>query len=108
MSGRPGYWRYCAILVAGCCLVFMVFATGSAWGLAENPAWTVNVVSMPTNFAPSDHSGRDVYQVLVTNTGDAPSNGEPVTVHDALPSGLALHAGVSARSCSTTITGRSK
>jgi uncharacterized repeat protein (TIGR01451 family) len=98
MSVRLGYWRYRVGLVAGCCLSCMVVATGSAWGLAETPAWTVNVVSMPTNFAPGDQSGKDVYQVLVTNTGDAPSNGEPVTVHDALPSGLALNViGVSGR-----------
>ena len=54
------------------------------------PQWTVTSVSAPTNFAPGDESGDDVYKVTVTNTGGASSNGEPVTVTDVLPGGLTL------------------
>jgi uncharacterized repeat protein (TIGR01451 family) len=75
-----------------CCLSFAVLVPSRASAITENPAWTVNVVAAPTNFAPGDHTGDDYYKVIVTNTGDAPSNDEPVTIADALPPGLALAA----------------
>ena len=54
------------------------------------PQWTVTSVSAPTNFAPGDESGEDTYRVIVTNTGGASSDGEPVTITDLLPAGLTL------------------
>jgi hypothetical protein len=54
----------------------------------DNPAWTVSVVARPTNFVEGDHSGKDYYEVAVTNTGNAPSDGEPITITDRLPAGL--------------------
>jgi uncharacterized repeat protein (TIGR01451 family) len=58
------------------------------------PRWMVTSVSMPTNFAPGDESGDDVYTVRVTNVGGAETDGSPVTVTDVLPEGLSLdHTG---------------
>jgi uncharacterized repeat protein (TIGR01451 family) len=79
-------------LAALCSLASAGLAPARVSALADNPAWTVSAVSSPTNFAPDDHSGADSYYVVVTNTGDAPSNGEPVTITDALPAGLTLAA----------------
>jgi uncharacterized repeat protein (TIGR01451 family) len=51
--------------------------------------WTVSAVSSPTNVNPAAKPGEDSYQVTVTNTGDAPSEG-PVEITDELPEGLSL------------------
>jgi uncharacterized repeat protein (TIGR01451 family) len=76
-----------------CCLVYLGNASAGACGSAETPAWTVNALSTPTNFAPGDHSGQDSYTVLVTNTGDRPTDEEStVTIVDTLPVGLVLAA----------------
>jgi uncharacterized repeat protein (TIGR01451 family) len=77
-------------LVACCCLMLGGLIPAGALALADNPAWTVSVVARPTNFVAGDLSGKDYYEVVVTNTGDAPSNGAPVTITDVLPHGLAL------------------
>lgn len=58
----------------------------------QSPAWTVSVVAAPTNFLPEDQSGKDHYNIVVTNTGDAPSDGSTVTISDVLPAGLVLDA----------------
>ena len=69
----------------------------SALAVSAGPKWTVTAVSSPTNFAPGDVSGDDVYKVTVMNTGGAASNGSPVTVTDTLPEGLTLdRSGISA------------
>ncbi len=81
-------------LVVICCLAFAVLAPAGASAFTQNPAWTVNVVSAPTNFAPEDHTGKDLYKVVVTNSGDAPTDGSTVTITDALPTGLVPAAGV--------------
>jgi uncharacterized repeat protein (TIGR01451 family) len=60
-----------------------------ALAITEGPQWTVTAVSAPTNFVPGDESGKDLYRVIVKNTGSASSAG-PVTVSDVLPEGLTL------------------
>lgn len=52
------------------------------------PQWTVTAVARPTNFTPGSESGEESYRVLVMNTGEAASNGEPVMITDELPEGL--------------------
>ena len=39
--------------------------------IPQSPQWTVTSVSAPTNFAPGDQSGEDLYRVSVMNTGGA-------------------------------------
>jgi uncharacterized repeat protein (TIGR01451 family) len=78
-------------LAALCCLALA--GPGPARASAEElpgPRWTVSAVSTPTNFAPGDQSGTDHYQVLITNTGEASTDGSPVTITDTLPAGLTL------------------
>ncbi len=67
-----------------------LFAAAPAFALPQSPQWTVTSVSTPTNFAPNDQNGDDLYKVTVINTGGAASDGTTVTVTDALPPGLAL------------------
>ncbi len=99
MSAR----RYDHVGIAGvaavcCALVFAGFAPARASAFADNPAWTVSAVATPTNFALGARSGEDYYEVTVTNTGDAPSSDELVTIADMLPVGLALApAGISSK-----------
>jgi hypothetical protein len=75
-------------LAVSCCLVLAGLAPVGASGFADNPAWTVSAVARPANFVAGDDSGKDFYEVVVTNTGDAPSNGKPITITDTLPAGL--------------------
>ncbi len=83
-------------LLALCCLVLAALAPAQA--SAETPAeefpvpkWTVTAVSTPTNFAPGDETGEDHYQVLITNTGGASTDGSTLTITDTLPNeGLTL------------------
>jgi uncharacterized repeat protein (TIGR01451 family) len=96
-ANRHTHARLACVVLA--CLVFAALLPSRVMAFtasAENPAWTVTVRSTPTDFAPGDLTGDDVYEVIVTNTGDAPSNGETVTIADTLPTGLTLDkAGVS-------------
>ena len=93
-AGRCNHLRL-AGLMACCCLAFSGIRTADASAFADNPAWTVSSVSRPANFVAGDHSGKDFVEVVVTNTGDAPSNGKPVTIIDRLPAGLVLAGSVS-------------
>ncbi len=78
-------------LAALCCSVaFAAVAPASASAIQDAPAWTVSAISNPTNFAPGDRSREASYLVVVTNTGDGPSNGEPITITDKLPAGVVL------------------
>jgi hypothetical protein len=54
------------------------------------PAWNVRSVAVPTNFAPGDKSGKNFYEVMLTNVGGAVTDGSPITVTDTLPAGLTV------------------
>jgi uncharacterized repeat protein (TIGR01451 family) len=69
----------CAIALVALC------APVSASAETPSPQWTVTAFSTPTNLAPG---GTGLYRVYVQNTGGAPSDGEKITVTDALPAGL--------------------
>ncbi len=58
-----------------------------ASALVPGAQWTVTAVSTPTSLA---RGAEAAYRVQVTNTGDAASNGGPVTISDELPEGLSL------------------
>ncbi len=68
----------------------LLFMASPALAAEGGPQWTVTAVSAPTNFAPGDESGLDMYRVSVTNTGGASSDGTPITITDTLPAGLTL------------------
>jgi uncharacterized repeat protein (TIGR01451 family) len=65
-------------------------AAGRASAFTTSPSWTVTAISVPTIFTAGDESGEAYYRVVVTNTGDAASDGSPVTITDTLPGGLTL------------------
>jgi uncharacterized repeat protein (TIGR01451 family) len=75
-------------------VVFVAFAVvllvgaGVAGAALPAPVWRITSVSTPTSFAASDILGTDEYLMVVTNVGDAPSDGSPITLTDTVPSGL--------------------
>jgi uncharacterized repeat protein (TIGR01451 family) len=82
--------RRLLLLLALCVTGSLMVSASAALASEGGPQWTVTAVSAPTNFAPGDQTGDDVYKVLVTNTGGVASDGEPVTITDVLPAGLTL------------------
>jgi uncharacterized repeat protein (TIGR01451 family) len=61
-------------------------ALGPGSALAASAAWKLTATPMPANFAPGEQSE---YQLVATNVGAAPTNGEPTVFETTLPSGLA-------------------
>jgi uncharacterized repeat protein (TIGR01451 family) len=91
MFGAKAFRRTLVAMCAIASISVFVSAYGeNALGAGGKPQWTVTAVSRPTNFIPGDETGEDSYQIAVTNTGGIASDGEPVTVTDELPLGLAL------------------
>jgi hypothetical protein len=66
-----------ALAVSSCCV--------SAAVAAGTPAWRLTGFILPTNLVPGQEGE---IELQVENVGDAPSNGEPVTVIDHLPPGV--------------------
>jgi uncharacterized repeat protein (TIGR01451 family) len=56
--------------------------------VASAPAWSIQPLAVPTNFKPGEESGLDTYEVILTNSGGEPTNGNPITITDTLPAGL--------------------
>ncbi len=54
------------------------------------PAWTLSSLAAPTNFKPNDKKGIYFYEVVLENSGGAPTDGSPITLTDTLPTGLAV------------------
>jgi len=54
------------------------------------PAWNLMATSAPSYFKPGDISGNAVYEVFLTNSGAAPTDGSPITITDTLPAGLGV------------------
>ena len=59
----------------------------AATGAVSAPRWSVRPLALPTKFSAADVT--DKYEVLITNTGAAASNGEPVVVEMHLSPELA-------------------
>jgi hypothetical protein len=65
-------------------------AAGVAGAALPAPVWKIASLSTPTSFSASHVPGTDEYLVLVTNVGDAPSDGSPITLSDTVAAGLAF------------------
>jgi hypothetical protein len=63
---------------------------GNAAGVPPDPAWALDLLPTPTNFAPGDFSGKDLYHVVATNVGAAATDGSPLTLVDRLPAGVSV------------------
>ena len=57
----------------------------SAQAAPATPAWKLNLVPIPANFAPGSTS---TYLLTATNVGAAPSDGTPITFTATFPAGL--------------------
>lgn len=73
-------------------LTASLVGTGTSLAHASTPApaWTITVVSGPTNFTPGQHTGEDNYLVIATNSGGAPTTAGTITLTDNLPAGMTL------------------
>jgi uncharacterized repeat protein (TIGR01451 family) len=69
------------------CWVLCLVCAGGAGAFQTGPQWTVTPVATPTVFT-TGGGGGGFYWVTVDNSGDASSNGEKITITDALPAGL--------------------
>ncbi len=56
--------------------------------VAPAPGWQIESVAEPTNFAPGDTSGHDIYVVTATNSGSREASGSSAVITDTLPAGL--------------------
>ncbi len=85
--------RHASRLLALCApaLVALLMAAPTS-AFTQSPQWTVTSFTIPTNLPPTPGS-KGTYRVYVQNTGDAPSDGSPVTITDTLPAGLKLTSG---------------
>jgi uncharacterized repeat protein (TIGR01451 family) len=55
---------------------------------ASGPHLTISSLAQPTNFSSAhNETHNDSYELVVTNTGTAPTDGSEVTVKDSLPAG---------------------
>ena len=90
-SGLAGRITRIAISLA---IASIVAGAGAASVKAAtpSPAWSIRTIAEPTNFAPNDSSGTDVYRILVTNTGSLPSDGSAVTIRDTLSSAVSVQS----------------
>jgi uncharacterized repeat protein (TIGR01451 family) len=80
-----------ALLVLVLTLVPAMGLSAAAGAATPAPAWTITTsLTSPTNFAPGDNSGNNIYVIQAKNTGSVPIEG-PVTVTDFLPPGLTLN-----------------
>jgi hypothetical protein len=68
------------------------FVVAVAPAYAHGPAWAISSASSPTDFAPGDETGDDVYVLTVVNAGDEAAMGSRVEIADTLPSGLAANS----------------
>ena len=80
-------------LVASLFAVLLALGALSARGaqaLVPAPAWSAHSLATPTVFESGDESGLDLYEVMVTNSGGAPTDKSPITITDTLPKGLGV------------------
>jgi uncharacterized repeat protein (TIGR01451 family) len=73
---------------AGLALALSASALAPASAATPAPGLTVHFQPLPTHFS-TDEAG--LYRVTVTNSGSLPTDG-PITILDALPKGLTVHA----------------
>lgn len=66
----------------------LLLAPSASAAVAPAPAWQIESLAQPSNFAPGDSSGHDLYVVTATNSGALETNGESVVMTDTLPAGM--------------------
>ena len=71
-------------------LALCLVAATAADAATPAPAWDIQSIAAPTNFLPGEESGRDSYQIIITNTGGRPTDGTPITIVDTLPRGIGV------------------
>jgi hypothetical protein len=70
--------------------VFTLAPGTASAAVAPAPAWQIESFAEPTNFAPGDVSGDDIYVVTATNSGSLPTDGSNAEITDTLPASLTV------------------
>ena len=78
--------KIATVLVAA--LLACLLLGAQAFAVTPKPAWSLQSLAGPTNFEPGEESGKDLYEVFITNSGGALTDGTPITITDTLPAGL--------------------
>jgi len=71
-------------------LAFVAISLAVPASAAAAPAWGVQALAAPTNFAPNDASGLATYEAFFSNAGDEPTDQSQITIVDILPAGLGV------------------
>ena len=86
-----------ALTMLACELLSLGVGVSAAGAVESAPGWAVSSLPQPSNFSNAENALCeqtveicDAYVVTVTNVGDAPSDGTPITISDKLPSGLVV------------------
>jgi hypothetical protein len=83
-------------------LLFAASLPAASAATTPAPAWTIASPSWPTNFIPGESSPNEAFSLYAYNSGDAPTDGSPITITDQLPTGFTLHAATIPAGCSGT------
>jgi hypothetical protein len=90
-ASRGRHLRHVVAAISGCLAVAaVVLPGGSADAATSAPAWQVTVTSYPTVFAPGGRATGEHgpgYFVLAKNVSSEPTNGEAITIVDAVGTG---------------------
>ncbi len=74
-------------LALALCLAAAGFAAAPAGAVAPAPHWSVQLIPRSSHFSPEHHE--DEVDILITNTGGAPSSpAEPLVIHEAFSAGV--------------------
>ena len=71
-------------------VVALLGVSAVASAMAPSPAWRIESLSLPSNFAPGDEAHNYFYEVRAVNITGAPLGSGPVTLTDTLPTGLGV------------------
>ncbi len=79
-----------ALSAAPLALALLLLAAAPA-AAAPQPHLTITSTASPTHFIPGDTDNANWYEITVTNTGGASTDGTPLTIADTLPDGVTVN-----------------
>jgi len=63
----------------------------AASAATPGPAFAISAFATPSNFAPNESDGRNIYVISVRNNGSLDTTTEPITISDVLPPGFTVN-----------------
>jgi len=81
-------WLCRAVIALGLLALPVAAQPTAASAATPGPAFAISAFATPSNFAPNESDGRNIYAVMVRNTGSVDTTTEPITISDVLPPGF--------------------